>query len=95
MDKGQVAVRFQVRGKVQGVFFRASAAREARRLGLCGHAVNLPDGSVEVLAVGRAGDVAGLERWLRQGPPAARVEAVTARAEVPPPAGALVDFRTG
>ena len=71
-----VAVRFRVTGKVQGVFFRASTAREALRLGLSGRAINLPDGSVDVLAVGPADAVAQLERWLHRGPPSARVDAV-------------------
>ena len=38
-----------VRGRVQGVFFRASAQREARRLGLTGWVKNLSDGSVEAV----------------------------------------------
>jgi acylphosphatase len=61
---------------VQGVYFRASTARRARALSVRGSAENLPDGSVLVLA---AGDVAALEaltRWLQQGPPMARVDAL-------------------
>lgn len=61
---------------MQGVFFRASTSREAIRLGLAGHALNLPDGSVEVLACGAPAAVARLRRWLANGPPAARVERV-------------------
>ena len=41
-----------VSGKVQGVFFRASTARQAEQLQLRGWAKNLPDGRVEVLALG-------------------------------------------
>lgn len=67
-------VRFIVTGKVQGVFFRASTREQAQRLGLRGHAKNLADGSVEVLAVGDAGAIDALEDWLRQGPPLARVD---------------------
>jgi acylphosphatase len=70
------AVRFRIRGKVQGVFFRASTRTEAQRLGLRGHARNLADGSVEVLAVGDEGAIAALERWLQHGPPNARVDEV-------------------
>jgi len=47
------------------------------RLGLAGHAKNLPDGSVEVLASGDADALDALQRWLRQGPPAAKVNAVS------------------
>ena len=50
-----IAMRFLISGKVQGVFFRASTRAEAERLGVQGYAINLPDGRVEVLAVGPAG----------------------------------------
>ena len=71
------AARFIVTGKVQGVWFRASTRDEALRLGLRGHACNLADGSVEVLAVGDGEAIAALERWLHRGPPLARVAGVT------------------
>lgn len=67
---------FVVSGKVQGVFFRASARQEALRLGIRGHARNLSDGRVEVVASGSAEALSELERWLWQGPPAARVDDV-------------------
>ncbi|WP_147652231.1 acylphosphatase [Vulcaniibacterium gelatinicum] len=70
------AARFRVRGRVQGVSFRAATRAQAVPLGLCGHARNLPDGSVEVLAVGSEAAIAALERWLWHGPPLARVTAV-------------------
>lgn len=76
------AARFLVAGRVQGVFFRASTREQAFALGIAGHAINLPDGRVEVLAVGDAAALDALERWLRQGPPAARVDAVE-RADLP------------
>jgi acylphosphatase len=63
-------------GRVQGVFYRASTAREAARLQLDGWAKNLPDGCVEVVAVGATDKVAALCAWLWEGPPAARVTAV-------------------
>lgn len=71
------AARFVVRGKVQGVWFRASTRDEAVRLGLQGHARNLADGSVEVLAMGDAEAIDALERWLHLGPPLARVDGVS------------------
>ena len=46
--------KFQVTGKVQGVWFRESTRQQAERLDLCGYAINCPDGSVEVLAYGTA-----------------------------------------
>lgn len=74
--------RFLVRGRVQGVFFRASTRERAEALGLAGHARNLPDGRVEVIVCGPADAIAELEAWLAQGPPLARVESVE-RGEAP------------
>ena len=68
--------RFIVSGRVQGVFYRASTREQALALGIAGYAKNRQDGSVEVFASGSAQAIDTLERWLRQGPPAARVEAV-------------------
>jgi acylphosphatase len=70
------AARFIVTGKVQGVRFRAATRDEALRLGLAGHARNLADGGVEVLAVGDGEAIAALQRWLHRGPPLARVAGV-------------------
>ena len=70
------AARFIVHGKVQGVWFRASTRAQAERLGLRGHARNLADGSVEVVAIGEAEALDALGRWLQAGPPLARVDAV-------------------
>ena len=70
------AARFLVRGKVQGVFFRASTRDRALQLGLRGYAKNLADGRVEVLAEGDARALDALERWLHVGPPMAKVESV-------------------
>lgn len=71
-----------ISGHVQGVFFRASTAREAGRLGVSGWARNLADGRVEVLAEGENAAVLALLAWLRKGPPLARVAAVEVRDEV-------------
>lgn len=87
-----VAVRFLVSGKVQGVFYRASAREQALALGLAGHARNLADGRVEVVACGSASAVEALERWLWRGPAAARVDGVSREeCDVPAHDG----FRTG
>ena len=72
----RVCYRCVVGGRVQGVFFRASAREQAMRLGVSGYARNLPDGRVEVLVCGEAAAVAQLRDWLRTGPPAARVTGV-------------------
>lgn len=70
------AARFLVSGRVQGVAFRAHARERALALGLRGHAINLRDGRVEVLAVGEDAAIEHLADWLWQGPPHARVEDV-------------------
>lgn len=72
----KICKRCLVSGRVQGVFYRASTAERARGLGVTGYAKNLPDGRVEVLACGEAEVVRELCEWLRQGPPAAKVESV-------------------
>ena len=69
-------IRCLIKGRVQGVFFRANTQRQALRLNLNGWARNLPDGSVAVLACGEPAAVETLKAWLRQGPPSARVTAV-------------------
>jgi len=71
-----ICKRFVVSGKVQGVFFRASTRQQALQLSIRGHAKNLPNGSVEVLALGIHTAVEALEQWLWQGPPTARVTEV-------------------
>ena len=75
---GQKRIHLFVRGRVQGVYYRAFVAEQARRLGLTGYARNLPDGeSVLVVAEGERGDLEQLVSWLRQGPPLALVMDVT------------------
>jgi acylphosphatase len=84
--------RFLVSGRVQGVFFREYTRRQAESLGLTGHAVNLKDGRVEVVACGDLATLDELSTWLRHGSPMARVDGVESEAiEVAPPNG----FTTG
>ena len=78
-----IARRCLVAGRVQGVFFRASTRARAEALGVAGHARNLPDGRVEVLACGSPAAVQALCDWLWHGPPAADVTSVDCEA-VPP-----------
>lgn len=75
--KDLASLRVIVSGDVQGVFFRAYAARLARGLGLTGFTQNLPRGdSVEVVAEGERKQLEELISHLRVGPPAASVENV-------------------
>ncbi len=71
-----IARRCFVSGRVQGVFYRASTRERALELRVGGYARNLPDGRVEVLAVGEAESVTELIQWLWKGPPTARVSQV-------------------
>jgi acylphosphatase len=67
-------LRIRLYGRVQGVYFRQGAKREALRLGLAGYARNEPDGTVLIEV---EGDQPALDRfldWCAVGPPAARVE---------------------
>ena len=70
------ARRFLVRGRVQGVGFRWFVEREAHILGVAGWVRNNADGAVEVFAQGTADQLSGLRSRLREGPRAARVDAV-------------------
>lgn len=78
-----VARRFVVSGRVQGVGYRFHACDAAAREGLRGFVRNRSDGRVEVEAEGDAEAMERFERTLRQGPPTARVDAVTVT-ETPP-----------
>ncbi|HWN07137.1 MAG TPA: acylphosphatase [Steroidobacteraceae bacterium] len=70
------ARRVSVRGRVQGVWFRASTAERAKALGLRGRAENRPDGSVLVHVAGAPAALDALVEWLHAGPPMARVDSV-------------------
>jgi len=72
-------VHMYVRGRVQGVYFRASTQREAKRLGLTGWVKNRPDGAVEICAEGEEEGLKELIAWAQKGPSAARVERVDVR----------------
>ena len=74
---GSRSVRGTVSGRVQGVFYRASFAHEARDRGVAGWVRNLPDGGVEFLVQGYPGAVEEMLAWARQGPPSASVDQLT------------------
>lgn len=69
--------RFTVRGRVQGVFYRESTRRVAEGLGITGHAINLANGDVEVLAFGEPAALDKLYTYLLEGPTMAVVSHVS------------------
>ena len=87
---GAVRVELRIQGRVQGVFYRASAHRQARVLGLCGYAENLDDGSVGVVAEGGESAIEKFIAWCRIGPPSARVSRIDITRT--PPTGEFTDF---
>lgn len=70
--RGQrVRLRMIVSGRVQGVFFRAAAAEQARLLGIAGVARNREDGTVEIVAEGDRNALELLAAWAHRGPTSA------------------------
>lgn len=68
----------RIRGRVQGVGYRAATRKQARVLGLRGWVRNEQDGSVSVVAEGPTEDLQALRRFCNEGPPFARVDQVEA-----------------
>ncbi|GLS84161.1 acylphosphatase [Paraferrimonas haliotis] len=66
----------RVSGKVQGVWFRASAKQKATELGLTGYVKNLEDGRVELLLQGAKPAVESMIEWCHHGPEQAHVDNV-------------------
>jgi acylphosphatase len=76
-------VHVSVAGRVQGVFFRAACAEQARALGVAGWVRNASDGRVEAVFEGPGPGVESMVRWCREGPPHAHVDSVDVREEPP------------
>ena len=72
----------QIRGRVQGVGFRAAAVRQAHELGITGWVRNTDDGAVEALLQGHVDAIDRMLSWLHTGPPAARVDEVSSREDI-------------
>ena len=64
----------RVYGRVQGVFFRASAREYANAIGVSGWVRNMPDGSVEGIIEGDSEKVNLMIEWCKKGPTHAFVE---------------------
>ena len=76
-------VRVRVRGRVQGVFFRAETRARAESLGIAGFVRNDFDGSVEAVFEGPDERVDSLVDWCRRGPSGAQVDEVEILDEEP------------
>lgn len=75
--------RVVVSGRVQGVFYRDSCRREARRLGVAGWVRNRSDGTVEAVFEGEPQPVEAMIDWARSGPPQAAVRHLEVYEEAP------------
>ncbi len=78
----EICIRFLVKGKVQGVFFRDSTRKKAEELGVVGWIRNLSDGNVEGIVCGELDKVNQFCDWLWLGPPSAVVENVQLEKEM-------------
>jgi acylphosphatase len=72
-----------ISGRVQGVFYRASAQRYAQSLALSGWVRNRRDGRVELFACGDEAALETLEKWLEIGPEYAKVTNIEVTSENP------------
>ena len=69
-------IRLTVKGKVQGVFYRASAKEMADLLGITGWIKNLPDKNVEIKATSADDLLQQFIVWCKKGPSRAKVDEV-------------------
>ena len=76
-------VRVRVRGRVQGVFFRAETRARAESFGLDGWVRNAPDGSVEAVFEGEPERLESMVGWCRRGPAGAFVDEIEVVREEP------------
>ncbi len=65
-----------IHGRVQGIFFRDSTRRKARKLDLTGWVSNQSDGTVKVVAEGEEEKLKKLIKWCYNGPVLARVDKI-------------------
>lgn len=83
-------IKLKIFGRVQGVLFRASAKREAEKLGITGFVRNEPDGSIYLEAEGQEDDLNKFLGWCSHGPIMAKVIRVE---EEEAPVRNLTDFK--
>lgn len=82
-----------IKGRVQGVFFRACTQEEAQKRALTGWVKNLYDGRVETIFEGEEQDVQSMIKWCQGGPPHAAVADVSV--EIGEYRGEYSDFSVG
>lgn len=69
-------VHLIIKGRVQGVFYRASAKHLAREIGVTGWIKNTDEGDVEIVAAGTEEQLRRLVEWCKVGPTQAKVKEV-------------------
>ena len=74
--------QIRISGKVQGVYFRASAKQQAQNLGVVGYVKNQQDGTVLLEVEGDDDAVGQMVKWCKQGPALARVKDVEVKQEL-------------
>lgn len=89
-----LTLRLRIRGRVQGVGYRAWLADAALRLGVHGWVRNRRDGSVEALVSGAPAAVEQLLEGARRGPPAARVDTLEREDDSAPGTGGFEQWPT-
>ncbi|MBI3793523.1 MAG: acylphosphatase [Nitrospinae bacterium] len=88
--KEPARVHLTIKGRVQGVSYRAYTVETANKLGLKGWVKNTPDGGVEAVAEGEKGALEKLAEWCKEGPQLANVKSVLVNWE--PFVGEFDDF---
>ena len=83
-------VTLKIKGRVQGVFFRAGTQEKARELGLTGWVKNEADGTVILEAEGEEQKLRELIRWCQEGPEYAKIDNTEVNWQ--PPNGQYQDF---
>ena len=77
----QETLKVLVKGRVQGVGYRASTVRQAHLQGISGWVRNQEDGTVQALIQGSPDQIDRMLEWMRHGPPAARVDELNTETE--------------
>lgn len=85
-------LEIQVIGKVQGVYYRATAREKARELDLVGYVQNRENGSVYIIVSGDNTILENFLDWCRIGPPSAIVDELIVK-ELPPQSFSVFEIR--